>query len=83
MYVGILGSILTALIAFLLTALGSVSGIAGLSGAAGLVQKVQDFKNSKFFTWLMAFSNIPMAHPNDVAEMKKENAVETVTVKPA
>lgn len=83
MYVGILGGILTSLIAFLLTVLSSVSGIAGLSGAANLVQKIQDFKNSKLFMWLMAFSNIPMAHPNAVAEMKQENAVETVTVKAA
>ena len=79
MYVGIIGGILTSFIAFLLAALGSVSGIAAFSGAAGLVKKIQDFKNSAFMMWLMAFSNIPMAHPGDVSEMKKEIAADKVS----
>lgn len=78
MYIGILGGILTSAILFLLGVLRSLSGIAWFTNAASLAQKLKNFQNSKFMMWLLAFSNVPMAHPSDVSDMKKEAAADTV-----
>jgi hypothetical protein len=56
-YIGIVGSLITALVAFLLTALKALSGISGLAGLANLQTTIQNFKNGPIMYWLMYFSN--------------------------
>lgn len=56
LYLGIISSILTALIACLLTVLNALSGIASLTGLASFAAKIQVFKNSKIMYWLKYIS---------------------------
>ena len=55
-YLGIVSSILTAFIAFLLTALNSLSVILSLSGLAKFAEKVKLFKDGKIMYWLKYLS---------------------------
>lgn len=74
LYLGMVSSILTALIACLLTVLNALSGIASLTGLANFAAKVQIFKNGKVMYWLKyisMFNAKKNATPNAVVEEQK------------
>ena len=56
LYLGIVSSILTALIACLLTLLNAISGVASLTGLAKYADKITLFKNGKVMYWLKYLS---------------------------
>jgi hypothetical protein len=56
LYLGIVSSIITGFIAFLLTALSALSGVFNLAGLTGLSDKIQLFKDGKIMYWLKYFS---------------------------
>jgi hypothetical protein len=73
LYLGIVSSILTALIACLLTMLNAISGIASLTGLAKYADKIQMFKNGKIMYWLKYLSmfNAKKNVPAQPTEEKK------------
>lgn len=56
MYVGILGSILTMLAAFLLGSLTALEGVFSWSGLMSAATAVANFKNGKIMYWIQFFS---------------------------
>jgi hypothetical protein len=56
LYLGILSSLLTSFVAFVLGALKLVSTVSNLAGIAGFADKVVAFQNGKFMYWLKFFS---------------------------
>lgn len=78
LYVGIVSSILTALVACVLTILSALSGALNLAGLASFVAKIQDFKNGKIMYWLTYLSmfnakkpDVPVAQAVIAGEEKK------------
>jgi hypothetical protein len=67
LYLGILSSILTAFIAFLLSAIGAITGALNLAGLTGFADKVQLFKNGKIMYWLKYLSMFNAKKPQPVA----------------
>lgn len=65
MYVGVIGSILTALVAFLLTGISILSGIANFSGLAGIATALTNFKNGPIMYWITYFSNFNAKKPQE------------------
>lgn len=55
-YLGVLCSILTALVCFLLTSLKAVSGVANIAGLAEFTTKLESFKTGPIMYWLKYFS---------------------------
>lgn len=63
MYIGVIGSILTALVAFLLTGINILSGIASFSGLGGIATVLMNFKNGPIMYWITYFSNFNAQKP--------------------
>lgn len=72
-YLGIVSSIVTAVIACLLTILNALSGIANLAGLANFANKLQVFKDGKIMYWLKYISlfNAKKNVPAQPTEEKK------------
>lgn len=55
-YAGVVSSLLTALVAFLLAALKALSGVLSVAGAASFSEKIKALQDSKLMFWLKYFS---------------------------
>ncbi len=64
LYLGIFSSILTALVAFLLTILKAISGIANLTGLVSFAEKLQVFRDGKIMYWLKYLSMFNAKKPS-------------------
>lgn len=65
LYAGIVSSILTALIACLLTIFTALSKVLNLAGLMSIAEKVQLFKNGKVMYWLTYLSMFNAKKPED------------------
>lgn len=70
MYTGILATILTSLVAFLLAAIGSLSGIASMTGLTAFAAQLQAFKNGKIMYWITYLSMFNAQKPTAPTTIK-------------
>ncbi len=65
LYAGILSSILTGLVAFLLATLGTLAGAFNLGGLVKVAEAITVFKNGKFMYWLSYLSMFNAKKPEE------------------